>query len=238
MIDLNQAKELVRYLENNEQRAANDLLAMIFLDTNRLLFNEIGKLTRELHDSIVDYQADKNIVKLTEIEIPTAMERLNFVLEKTESAANRTIDAVDSLTPVTTHLQKALNQVHLQLQTLASSKTAVEAFTPLYQQIDKLLNQIDIDSNTLHHELTEILMAQDFQDLTGQVVNQVITLFKNIEILLIKVLTSFEAQDQQVVFASTKNNKEKDPVVNKTQEEKKVLENQNDVDDLLSSLGF
>ena len=92
-ITLAQAKSLVTLLESDQQEKADELVAEIQNPTNSELFAEIGKLTRQLHDSLMNFQLDSRLNDLATADIPDAKERLNYVITRTEEAANKTMDA-------------------------------------------------------------------------------------------------------------------------------------------------
>ncbi|MDD1783251.1 protein phosphatase CheZ [Enterovibrio sp. ZSDZ35] len=240
MITLDQAKELVSLLEEGNQDSADELLVKITSDSRNPLFNEVGKLTRQLHDSLANFRLDPRVSDLATSEIPDAKDRLNFVMEKTELAANRTMDAVEATLPIADNLQECLAQVRPQWNSLMGGKIDIESFKQLCHLIDELLTQVEGDTTKLQGQLTEILMAQDFQDLTGQVIRRVIELVQEVEKQLVEILTAFGLdEDQQQETEQLTGIEAEGPVVNEQQrQEKEVMQSQDDVDDLLSSLGF
>ncbi|WP_028024794.1 protein phosphatase CheZ [Enterovibrio calviensis] len=243
MITLDQAKELVSLLEEGNQESANELLAKLASDTRNPLFNEVGKLTRQLHDSLSNFRLDPRVSDLANSEIPDAKDRLNFVMEKTEIAANRTMDAVEATLPIADNLQDCLAQVRPQWNNLMGGRIDIASFKLLCHQLDGLLTQVEGDTTKLHGQLTEILMAQDFQDLTGQVIRRVIELVQEVESQLVEILTAFglddEPKDTELETEQQSGIEAEGPVVTEEQrQEKQVMQSQDDVDDLLSSLGF
>lgn len=95
MISLEQAKELVQLLENEQQEQADLLLKDIYDNASNPMLQEIGALTRELHDSLKQFSIDERMTQIANDEIPDARDRLQYVIDKTEVAANKTMDAVD-----------------------------------------------------------------------------------------------------------------------------------------------
>ncbi|MFZ6044045.1 protein phosphatase CheZ, partial [Vibrio natriegens] len=174
MITLDQAKQLVSLLEQGNQEDANALLNRLVADNRDPVYAEVGKLTRQLHDSLANFRLDPRINDLAKTEIPDARDRLTFVIDKTEQAANKTMDAVDSIQPLAERLGDTLQQVHPRWQRLMGGQIALAEFKSLCHDIDGLLTQVESDSTILRSQLTEILMAQDFQDLTGQIIRRVI----------------------------------------------------------------
>ncbi|MCG7499135.1 protein phosphatase CheZ [Vibrio sp. Of7-15] len=240
MISLDQAKQLVAFLENEQQEEANALLNSIVSDANNNpMFTEIGLLTRELHDSLVSFKLDQRMSEIAKAEIPDAQDRLHYVIDKTEVAANKTMDAVDRSLPIADNLHECLLQVRPQWNCLMQGRIELTEFKALCHNIDELLTQVEGDSSELRSQLTEILMAQDFQDLTGQIIRRVITLVSEVEERLVEILTAFgmeqtEKPDEVIVSDGIKA---EGPIMN-AHERSDAVSSQDDVDDLLSSLGF
>lgn len=236
MITLDQAKQLVALLEDGDQDNANALLAEITSEAREPLYNEVGKLTRQLHDSITNFKLDPRVSDLANTEIPDARDRLNYVMEKTELAANKTMDAVERTLPIATDLQDNLQAVRPNWNSLMKGQIALEEFKMLCHKIDQLLTQVEGGSTELHAHLTEILMAQDFQDLTGQVIRRVIELVQEVESQLVEILRAF-GMDQVSAEEPKPTSEPEGPVIHPELRDD-VVHSQDDVDDLLSSLGF
>ncbi len=239
-VSLEQAKLLVEYLENDQQAKADELIAEIQNPINSELFAEIGKLTRQLHDSLMNFQLDSRLNDLATADIPDAKERLNYVITRTEEAANKTMDAVESIFPVVDTIQKQIKTVNPLWQKLMHNKLELAEFKSLCIDIDLLLTTTDKESVRMHELMTDVLMAQDFQDLTGQVIRKVIDLVREVEDSLIGMLTAFgiaTPAPSQVNKPKVGDNLVEGPIVN-TENRDDVVADQDDVDDLLSSLGF
>ncbi len=246
MISLEQAKSLVQMLENDEQEQANRLVASIYEGTEHPMLQEIGALTRELHDSLKQFNLEQRMTEIAQDEIPDARDRLTYVIEKTELAANKTMDAVDRCLPIADNLHDGLQQVRPQWNELMRGRIELSEFKALCHLIDGLLVQVEGDSTELRGQLTEILMAQDFQDLTGQIIRRVITLVNEVESRLVDIITVFsgnnpEEQTQVSEMPADKTVKPsieaEGPILHPEQREDAVS-SQDEVDDLLSSLGF
>jgi len=239
-VSLEQAKLLVEYLENDQQEQADELVAEIQNPINSELFAEIGKLTRQLHDSLMNFQLDSRLNDLATADIPDAKERLNYVITRTEEAANKTMDAVESIFPVVDTIQKQIRTVNPLWQKLMHNKLELSEFKSLCIDIDLLLTTTDKESVRMHELMTDVLMAQDFQDLTGQVIRKVIDLVREVEDSLIGMLTAFgitATSTSEVSKPKVGDNLVEGPIVN-TENRDDVVADQDDVDDLLSSLGF
>nr|WP_319535215.1 protein phosphatase CheZ [uncultured Vibrio sp.] len=246
MISLEQAKSLVQMLENGQQEQANMLVASLYEGVENPMLQEIGALTRDLHDSLKQFNFDQRMTEIAQDEIPDARDRLNYVIEKTELAANKTMDAVDCCLPIADNLHEGLLQVRPQWNELMRGRIELSEFKSLCYRIDKLLVQVEGDSTELRGQLTEILMAQDFQDLTGQIIRRVITLVNEVESRLVDILTVFSVnkpEEQTQVLEKPADKKSKPsseaegPILHPELREDAVS-SQDEVDDLLSSLGF
>ena len=156
------------------------------------------------------------------------------------------MDAVEYCLPIADNLHECLQQVRPQWNELMHGRIELSDFKALCHRIDELLVQVEGDSTELRGQLTEILMAQDFQDLTGQIIRRVITLVNEVEDRLVEILTVFsdkkpEEQTQVLPEPSDKKIKQSSeaegPILDPEQREDAVS-SQDEVDDLLSSLGF
>ncbi|HAR55930.1 MAG TPA: protein phosphatase [Idiomarina baltica] len=239
-ISLKQAKQLVEWLEAGEQSKADQWLDDFHQEHDDKLFTSVGQLTRDLHEALQDFQLDPRIMQLTQDDLPDAQNRLQYVIEKTEDAANRTMDAVEACLPMTDEMHQRVEQVMPAWQRLMSNDIQLNEFKEMCHQVDALMRECGQNMPQIHGLMTEVLMAQDYQDITGQIIRRVIQLVEDVEKNLIELLKLFgeeqKSQAKQNVKAVDKNAAE-GPIINPEQRDD-VVENQDDVDDLLSSLGF
>lgn len=239
-ISLEQAKSLVSFLESGQQEAADAIVAEIQNPINSELFAEIGKLTRQLHDSLTNFQLDSRLNDLATADIPDAKERLNYVITSTEEAANKTMDAVEAIFPVVDTIAEQVEAVNPAWSKLMDNKLDLKEFKSLCFDIDTLLKNTGKETQHIHSLMTDVLMAQDFQDLTGQVIRKVIDLVREVEDSLINMLTAFGISAEATQEKSSPKlgeNLVEGPIVS-SESRDDVVEDQDEVDDLLSSLGF
>ena len=106
LLSLSQAKALVAHLEKDEVSDANEIIESVSIQAkeDNGMFAQVGELTRELHDALVSFQSDTRLIDMTGHDLPDAKDRLNYVIEMTDNAANKTMDAVDTCLPVTDKL--------------------------------------------------------------------------------------------------------------------------------------
>lgn len=190
----------------------------------------IARLTRMLRESMRELGLDEAIKEAAEA-IPDARDRLRYVGRMTEQAANRVLTAAEQTQP----LQQSLSQeaAHLQTQwtTLAASWPP-QLPTELLEKMPVFLQQVQDKTQQTQSNLMEIIMAQDFQDLTGQVIQGMLGVIAAIEKELIQVLLDSVTAEKRDETMSLLNG----PVVNPQASD--VVRDQDEVDDLLSSLGF
>ncbi len=198
------------------------------------IFSRIGQLTRLLHNSMNNLGLDRIIIDAAEA-IPDARDRLSYVVAKTSQAADCALTCVEVARP----LQDALHG-----QSTSLSKRWDEWFaSPVELQMAKelvadtrqfLRDTPDITAKT-NEQLMQIMMAQDFQDLTGQVIQRLMLLIENIEKELIHVLLDHKPEEtatKEIAEEALKNGPQIDP------NGAGVVATQGQVDDLLESLGF
>ncbi|MGJ8678741.1 protein phosphatase CheZ [Paraglaciecola sp.] len=246
-ISLDDAKKLVSLIEAGDNQAAQELLEEVQVNNSAELFSEVGKLTRQLHDSLNNFQLDPRIVNMTNEDIPDAQTRLTYVIETTEEAANKTMDLVDSCMPIAEKLQKGIVELIPGWDKLMARQLELGEFNKLVNSIDVFFKEGAEDSEKLSGLLTEVLLAQGYQDITGQVIRRVIELVKEVEDNLVYMLTMFGGvevkESEETSEKSNKSDNQADmikaegPIMDADSRED-VASDQDDVDDLLSSLGF
>ena len=249
-ITLEQAKQLVTYLEQGEQDKADKLIMEAASKEQSELFAEVGKLTRQLHESLKNFELDTRISDLTTEALPDAKERLNYVMEMTENAANKTMDAVEASLPLAQQLADDLSDIKPTWDRLMRRDIQLGEFKSLCHDLDKFMQGSQATTDELQGHMTNVLMAQDYQDLTGQVIRRVIELVREVEDSLIHLLTVFgsaeEPQSKQKENIEEVQIAEVDPTeisgpegpIMNAESREDVVSNQDEVDDLLSSLGF
>lgn len=239
-VSLEEAKALVAALEAGDNESANEIILGISNPENKELFAEIGKLTRQLHDSLTNFQLDPKISNLATDDIPDAKERLSYVMEKTEQAANKTMDAIDSSLPLADKINSDISTLKPEWDRLMQRQLELGEFKSLCHNLNTFMITAEQDASKIQGYMTEIMMAQDFQDLTGQVIKRVIELVKEVEDSLIHLLTVFgepSSNDVKAVEKEADINGAEGPIIDaETRDD--AVSNQDEVDDLLSSLGF
>jgi chemotaxis protein CheZ len=195
--------ELIEALAEHKYDLADEMIIDMTQSSEGSLFREIGMVTRRLHDSLKEFKnaLDPRIKQIADEEVPNAVDSLEYVITRTEDAANRTMGIVEK------HL-KEVDGYHTHLKKLKGPKGSV-AFLGKFM-------------DTFYKDLTEILLAQEFQDITGQTIRKVIELVNTIEAELVGLITTFGVKPE------------------KHARKIKIAEliSQDDVDNLLKEFGF
>lgn len=198
------------------------------------VFNRIGHMARALHDTLGQLGYDKLIEK-TVSALPDAKDRLAYVANLTEQAACRVLNATDIANPLVDDMENAARALGARWDKVFANQVAPQDFKQLATETRAFLNeQLPEKTQATHAQLTEIMMAQDFQDLTGQVIKKIVALAQELESGLMNVLLEIVPDEKRTVEVTSLMN---GPVVN-AEGRTDVVVNQEQVDDLLDSLGF
>ncbi len=198
------------------------------------VFNRIGQMTRQVHDTLRALGAE-NVLNDAVQAIPDARQRLNYIAVMTEQAASRVLNATDIAMPIQDKVAADADGLEKKWDRLFSNQLSVEEFKALAGETRRFLGDVTKQSKATNEQLMEIMMAQDFQDLTGQVIKKVVDLAQTLESQLLQVLVEATPADKRsaVNLDSLLNG----PVINAEGRED-VVSSQEQVDDLLDSLGF
>ena len=251
---LEQARTLVAELEQGRDEEAARLLDELTKQREESLFTELGKLTRQLHEALNSFRVDSRIAEVAEREFPDARERLKYVITMTEQAAEKTLDAVEGSMPVCDDLEQRAARIQEEWGRFTRRELDADGFRTLSRDIEGFLGEVTEGAPRLRGSLQEVLMAQDFQDMTGQIIKRVISLVEDVEESLVELV---RISGQNLMPEAVKEGHKKEE--EKQEEEKKgkdaaagieatgpavpgvdseTVSGQDEVDDLLSSLGF
>jgi chemotaxis protein CheZ len=198
------------------------------------VFNSIGQMARLLHDTLGQLGYDKLLEK-TVSALPDAKDRLAYVANLTEQAACRVLNATDIASPLVDDIESSSKALGARWDLVFANEMGTADFKKLAAETRDFLNQkVPQKTQATHAQLTEIMMAQDFQDLTGQVIKKVVSLAQELEAGLMNVLVQVIPETKRTEEVASLMN---GPVVN-SEGRTDVVVNQEQVDDLLDSLGF
>ncbi len=237
LLDL--AKRLVVTLEKGDAEGADTLLDELAGLRETQLFKEIGRLTRQLHDTMVSFSVDDKITAMTERDIPDAKERLQYVISMTEQAADQTLTAVENLLPISQALNNQVEQLSGKWGRFLDREMPLEEFKAMTSEITQHFKLSRDNLAQVQSGLNDILMAQGFQDITGQIIRRVITLVQDLEASMVNLISIAGRKGLKGKDAQQHQPELPGPVVPGVDDiAGDVATSQVDVDDLLSSLGF
>jgi len=197
------------------------------------VLSRIGQLTRSLHDGMRELGYDKVIAKAAD-SIPDARDRLNYIATMTESAASRTLNATEAAQPLQEKLEADASRLTAQWDRLYANELSVDEFKALAGSTRDFLRQVPEHARATNAQLLEIMMAQDFQDLTGQVIKRMTEVAQQVEKQLLELLIDHLPAERKEQLEATGL---AGPNIN-GKSGADVLTDQAQVDNLLESLGF
>jgi chemotaxis protein CheZ len=197
------------------------------------VLSRIGHMTRTLHDSLRGLGLDKLIEKAAS-DIPDARDRLDYVARLSEQAARKVLDATDAAGPLQDAIDDRAAELARGWRQLLDGNGGEADWRALAAKTVANLEQTRSAAGATKAHLMDIMMAQDFQDLTGQVIGKVTSIAQSLEKQLVEVLVDFApAEIKRELDNGLLNGPQIKPDGNT-----EVVANQGQVDDLLDSLGF
>ncbi len=218
--------------ETNPPSAADSAVAGNEAGSGKVI-NQIGHMARTLHDTLRELGLNKEIEKAA-ASIPDARDRLNYVATLSQQAAERVLNATDAAQPILEKMEIESHRLAGQWQMLFEKKLDVMQFKELVMQTQSFLHEVPRQTKATNVHLMDIMMAQDFQDLTGQVIKKIIEVTKSMEQQLVSLLLENAPASVKAEFDAGLLN---GPVINSAGRTD-VVTSQDQVDDLLESLGF
>lgn len=205
-----------------DETAFDELLGELHSERELSMRTGIAKLSRSLADALTRFQLDSRIATLAAHEIPDARLRLDHVLKMTEEAVHRTLDLIEQTAP-------------LAEATARDARTLAETLDDRsHSDIRSFLGDVQGSADRVRKNLSEVMLAQGFQDLTGQILNGVRALIGEVESVLDELA---KISGVPLSFApAASNGKLEGPAVPGVTANAVV--DQNDVDDLIAGLGI
>lgn len=194
------------------------------------MFERLGGIVRLLHDSLRELGYDKALNEASS-QIVDAQDRLEYVATLTEQAANKVLNTLDDGMPAQDVLQKKARQMETRWNDLFAGKLGIEEFKALAGDSKSFASAVSEATEAEKARLLDIMMAQDFQDITGQLIKKVVAITKTVEKELADLLRDnappplrekLQAKEPLMVGPSVPS----------------VALDQDNVDDLLADLGF
>ena len=236
---LDLARQLVAQLEQGNNDKAGNIIHELCEFHENDLYQEIGKLTRGLHDSLNDFGGDELLDINMNKEMSDARDSLKHVINLTEESTHQTLNAVDNSKPILTNLSERAECLQNILQShIANPSSKSNGFGFVAAELGAYLNRVVDDVSHVNNDMNTVVMSQGNQDISGQIIQRVIKIVQEMESSLVGILQSRGSVSQEV---------EKDKAESSTKgcgpavpglANGDVMNSQSEVDDLLSTLGF
>jgi chemotaxis protein CheZ len=205
-------------------------------NTHEELLGRIGHLTRQLREGLRELGLDKQVARAAQA-IPDARDRLNYVASMTERAAHRALNAIELAQPLQEELADRAKGLTKRWDEWFQNPIELDHARELVMDTRGYLQHVPQQASAINTQLMEIMMAQDFQDLTGQVIKKMMEVVNDVETQLLQVLIDNAPMEKRHEPApSAQSNLLNGPQINAANPE--AVTDQAQVDDLLESLGF
>ena len=209
---------LLDAMASQEYSQVETIIEELVKDTDSDIFKDVGLITRKLHDSINEFKSsiDSGLDKLTNESVPNAVDKLQFVMTRTEDAANKTMAIIERYFDEADDFSKHIDNV---------------------TGPDESLNYLKTFKEAMDNDLTEILTAQQFQDITGQTIKKVIALVNTVEVELVGLIST-HGMPLKVETSDEENPATKQTENDWADAESHEKVSQSDVEALLGDFGF
>ncbi len=216
-----EVEKLLSAFSKGDIEAAEHAIESIATLGERKIFSEVGKITRNLHDALGGFKniVDPRLKSLTQEEMPEASDKLQFVIEKTSDSAHKTMNIAEKYMSLQSEMSKRLVDVENELAGKMSDS------------IGESIAFVKENLAEMNNGLMDIMLAQEYQDITGQILRKVMALISELELELVDLVRIFGSK----VEAQKSSDELSGPQIKDSED---VLANQDDVDSLLSDLGF
>jgi chemotaxis protein CheZ len=201
------------------------------------MYERLGGIVRLLHDSLRELGYDKALTEASS-QIMDAQDRLEYVATLTEQAANKVLNTLDDGMPAQDLLSKQAKDMENRWEDLFSGKLSIEQFKALAGDSRQFAQMVSAATEAEKARLLEIMMAQDFQDITGQLIKKVVVITKTVENELTQLLKDSAPPDVKEKLAQKQAAQEQPQPLMSGPSVPTVALDQDSVDDLLADLGF
>jgi chemotaxis protein CheZ len=210
------------------------------------MFKELRQLTGDLQKALERFSIESRLQDIAENEIPDARARLTHVINMTDEAAHRTLDLVEQSGPLA---ERTAQEAAVLIEAFDEFKSrangahgfdaviqSIDGLVPLVKAVDRFLPSVRADSELIRRNLADVLLAQGYQDLTGQIIRSVMKLVAELESALANLARLSGDMVEHATMGENASAGQGPVVPGVTKGE--VASGQTDVDALLSGLGM
>ena len=180
-------------MERGDEAAFHTMLDDMLHSRKPALFGELRELTTNLQVALDRFRVDSRLADIAENDMPDARARLEHVLKMTDEAAHKTMDLVEQSGPPAERTCAAAAGLAGLWATFRARKISTQDFRLLLEKMDAFLPAVQMDADIVRRNLSEVLVTQGYQDLTGQIIRGVMQLVQELETALVD-LTRISAQ--------------------------------------------
>jgi chemotaxis protein CheZ len=206
-------------------------------EAEKNMYERLGGIVRVMHDSLRELGYDKALTEASS-QIVDAQDRLEYVASLTEQAANKVLNTLDEGMPAQDLLSKQAKDMENRWADLFAGKLSLEQFKTLAGDARQFAQVVSESTEAEKARLLDIMMAQDFQDITGQLIKKVVTITKVVEGELAQLLRDSAPADVKEKLAQKQAVQEQPVQLMSGPSVPAAALDQDSVDDLLADLGF
>jgi len=221
--------------EAAEGAASSDDAASLDL-SNKPMYERLGGIVRMLHDSLRELGYDRSLSSVAD-QITDAQDRLEHIAALTEQAANKVLNAVDTCMPEQETLSKKAQEMEERWVQLFGGRLSIDEFKALAGDSRQFASIVLEATDAEKARLLDIMMAQDFQDITGQLIKKIITITNTAERELAQLLRDNAPPEVKAAMAAEKAEHKPAELMQGPSSPQAAMA-QDDVDSLLADLGF
>ncbi|SRR6056297_759851 len=215
---------LLEAARGNDEAHFSALLDDLTAMREQALFQDVGRLTRQLHEALSNFQLDARVADFAADEFPDARQRLDQVIAITEQSAHKTMDLVEAMLP---RVDSLIERAGALAPVLDSAGSDLPAHIP---DLTTFVAEVSEQTGTIRAGLSEVIISQNYQDLAGQEIRKVIHLVAEVEETLINMI--------RVAGKSGMLSGRRRAASASLPEGEQRITSQDEADELLSSLGF
>jgi chemotaxis protein CheZ len=187
---------------------------------------KIGIATAKLHRILKELGHTRGL-EMSASTMPDARERLSFIDKSMHEASEKTISAVEASLPLVSNSRAICGELSMRLADARFSE-----HQELVMEVSSKLGELAMADESVRHNLLQIMEAQEFRDVAGQMVNKIVNAAVEIENILLDILKEY-APDNKDSLISTEG-----LTAGPGAQAKDSVKGQDEVDDLLASLGL
>jgi chemotaxis protein CheZ len=227
------AEEFSAALAAGDAARIQEALDAIVQTRESSLFNELRKLTADLQETLKRFR----LSHIANKAMPDARERLDHAIKMTDKAAHRTMDLIEQSAPIADRACQAATALSELWRRFRAQEPGVPDLRAMIERTVEFLTHVQTDAGTVRNNLNEVVMAQGYQDLSGQIIRSVMQLVQPLENALVDLVRLSQLENKSGPTGETGIRKTLGPAIPGL-DKGNVVSGQQDVDSMLSKMGL